>query len=95
MANASLISRMQRILDEYESGLITPTEVERAIEFHMQGMDRIDLATVRASRRLSYRLVTAHLSDGETDFKDAEVVSSVLRDFGRFIQSLPTEGDSI
>jgi hypothetical protein len=91
MSNAALIGRMQHLLDEYEAGRLTPTALETAIQSHMQGLEKIDLETIRASRHPTYRLTVSHMSVGEEEFIDTEKESSVLSDFRQFLRSLPAE----
>lgn len=94
MANASLIGRMLHVVDEYEAGLLSSQQVERAIEFHMAGLERIGLREVHDSRTLCHRLVVAHCSIGEEEFIDAEQVGVVVADLRRFLRSLPDGQDA-
>ena len=94
MANASLISRMLHTVDEYEAGRMSSEQVERFIEPHMQGLERIGLREVHESRNLCYRLVVAHCSVGEEEFIDVEQVSVVVADLRLFLRSLPDGQDA-
>ena len=94
MANASLIGRMLRAIDAYEAGRLSTQQVERFIEFHMGGLERIGLREVRESRSLCHRLVVAHGSVGEEEFIDAEQVSVVVSEMRRFLRSLPDGQDA-
>lgn len=94
MANASLIGRMLHAVDEYEAGRLSSEQVERFIEFHMGGLERIGLREVRESRDLCHRLVVAHCSVGEEEFIDAEQVSAVVAEMRQFMRSLPDGQDA-
>src|SRR5437899_1068201 len=94
MANASLISRMLHAVDEYEAGRLSSEQVERLIESHLEGLERIGLREVHESRTLCHRLVVAHCSVGEEEFIDAEEVSVVVADLRRFLRSLPDGPDA-
>ena len=89
MANPDIIARMQHILDDYEAGRILPEQVERSLEFHMQALEGIGLQSIHRVRTFSHRLVSAHLSDGEQEFRDDERVSTVVSELRRFLSSLP------
>jgi hypothetical protein len=89
MANASLIRRMLGAVDEYEAGRLSSEQLERLIESHMEGLERIGLRQVHESRDLTHRLVIAHCSDGVEEFLDLERASVVLADLRRFLRSLP------
>jgi hypothetical protein len=89
MANASLISRMLHTVDEYEAGRMSSEHLERFIESHMEGLERIGLREVHESRSLSRRLVEAHCFVGEEEFINVEQVSVVVADMRRFLRSLP------
>ena len=89
MANVSLIGRMLHAIDEYEAGRLSTEQVERFIEFHMGGLERIGLREVRESRNLCHRLVAAHCLVGEEEFIGAEQVSGVVSEMRRFLRSLP------
>jgi hypothetical protein len=89
MANSDLIASMLRVVDDYEAGRISPEEVERALEFHMQALERIGLPSIHEVRTFAHRLVAAHLSDGQMEFKDDERVQSVLDELRGFLRSLP------
>lgn len=94
MANASLIGRMLHAVDEYEAGLLSSEQVERFIESHMEGLERIGLRQVHESRTVCYRLLVAHCSVGEEEFIDAEQVSVVVAELRRFLRSLPDGQDA-
>ncbi len=94
MAIASLISRMLHAVDEYEAGRLSSEQVERFIESHMEGLERIGLREVHESRRLCHRLVVAHCSVGEEEFIDTEQVSVVVAELRRFLRSLPGGQDA-
>ncbi len=89
MANADVIARMNRILEAYEQDEITPLQVEAAIQFHMEALERLNYQSIKDANLLCYRLVTSHMCDGEEVFIDAERVSAVLQDFRRFFSELP------
>jgi hypothetical protein len=95
MANASLIGRMLHVVDEYEAGRLSSEQVERLIESHREGLERIGLREVHAARTLCYRLVVAHCSVGEEEFIDAEQVSVVVAELRRFLRSLPDGQDAV
>lgn len=79
---------MMRVLDDYEGNLITPERVEQSLESHMQALEGIGLSSIQRVRTLTYRLVAAHLSDGELEFKDDERVADVIAELRGFLRSL-------
>lgn len=89
MANADLIRRMHAILDDYEQGKIHPTEVEKAILFHVDGLEALQYQKIKDAGHLCYRLVSAHLVDGEEEFICHESVADVLCDLRQYLSSLP------
>jgi hypothetical protein len=89
MANADVISRMHRILDAFERGEILPTDVERAVQFHMEALEALPYERIKDADRLCCRLVTSHLTDGQDEFIDTECVADVLKDFRSFLSLLP------
>ncbi len=89
MSNASLIGRMMHAVDEYEEGRLSSEQVERFIEFHMEGLERIGLREVHESRSLTHRLVSAHCFNGVEEFMNVEQVPVVVADLRRFLLSLP------
>ena len=90
MSNTSLVSRMRHILDDYEAGRLSSEQVERAFEYHMEGIEGIGLHAVHQHLcDLTHRLVTAHMSDDLDEFIDAEEVYQVLSDMRQFLDSLP------
>jgi hypothetical protein len=89
MSNTGLISRMRRLLDEYEAGRLSPEQVERAIDYHINGVEGIGLPVIHEARNLTHRLVTAHMSVGTEEFIEAEEVSQAPSDMRRFLRSLP------
>jgi hypothetical protein len=50
MSNPGLIARRQHALDEYEAGRLSPGQVERALEFHLRGVEGVGLSAVNRSR---------------------------------------------
>jgi hypothetical protein len=76
-------------VDEYEARRLSSEQLERLIESHMEGLERIGLRQVHQSRELTHRLVAAHFSDGVQEFMDVERVPVVLADLRRFLRSLP------
>jgi hypothetical protein len=89
MANSDVIASMLRIVDDYEASRISPEEIERSLEFHMQALEGIRLPSIHEVRSFTHRLVAAHLSDGELEFKDDERIDSVLAELREFLRSLP------
>jgi hypothetical protein len=89
MANSDIIASMLRTVDDYEASRVWPEEVEKSLESHMQALEGISLPSVHSVRSFTHRLVAAHLSDGETEFKDDERVQNVLAELRRFLRSLP------
>ena len=85
---------MMRVLDDYEGKLITPERVEQSLESHMQALEGIGLSSIHKVRTLTYRLVAAHLSDGELEFKNDEKVADVLAELRDFLRSLSIESKS-
>lgn len=80
---------MLRVVDDYEAGRISPEQVENSLESHMQALEGIGLSSIHQTRTFSHRLVSAHLSDGEMEFKDDERVEAVIAELRTFIRSLP------
>ncbi len=89
MSNFSVINRMLDSILKYESGDISPEDLEKSIETHMQALEGIGSREISESRHFTYRVVVAHLSDGEEELKDSEKVSEVLRELRAFLKSLP------
>ncbi len=89
MANSDLIMRMENILDDYEAGRISPERAGQSLESHMQALEGIGLASVHQIRTFAHRLLAAHLSDGEQEFKDDERVATVLAELRSFLRTLP------
>lgn len=94
MANASLVDRMLHVVDDYEAGRLSSEEVDRAIAFHMAGLERIGLREVHESRTLCHRLLVAHCFVGDEEFIDATEVGVVVAEMRRFLRSLPDGQDS-
>src|SRR5262245_41152962 len=88
MANASLVGRMLHAVDEYDAGRLSSEQLERFIESHIEGLERIGVRELHESRSLCHRLVVAHCSVGEEEFIDAEQVSVVIAELRRFLRSL-------
>ena len=74
---------------EYEADRMSSEQVQRFIEFQMEGLERIGLREIHAARELTHRLVSAHFSDGVEEFIDVEQVRILLSDLRRFLRSLP------
>ncbi len=77
---------MNEILDEFMVGRLPDHEFENAIEFHMQGLEQIDLTQIHEARHLTRQIVDAHFWDGDEEFGDIENArraATVLRDFLR------------
>ncbi len=89
MANCDIIARMGAILDDYEAGRVRPLDVERSIQFYMEALEGLPYKRIKEADHLCYRLVSAHMVDGE-EFIDEEDVATVLADFRRSLASLPT-----
>jgi hypothetical protein len=89
MANAGLIDRMLRLLDEYEAGRLSPAQVERGIEFHMGGLERIGLREVHEAHNVVHRLASADLSDGVEEFINVEEAEAAVTALRRSLRSLP------
>ena len=80
---------MLALLADHESRLISTHDFEKAIEFHMQALDSIDLATIRNARDLTYRLVTSDFTDGDEVFSSNIDAATVRADFRKFLATLP------
>ena len=80
---------MLRVLDEYEAGNLSSEQVERALDFHMHGLECVGLSAIDRSRDLAHRLVASHLSDGVEEYIDTEVTSEVVSEMRLFLRSLP------
>ncbi|MFL5327844.1 MAG: hypothetical protein ACJ8C4_02930 [Gemmataceae bacterium] len=85
---------MLHAIDEYEAGRLSSEQVERFIDFHIQGLERIGLQEIHESRRLCYRLVRAHYDVGEDEFIKVQQVPVVVAELRRFLRSLPNGPDS-
>lgn len=90
MSNASVVQRMRGLLDDYQRRELSPEEFERAVEFHMDALEYIDLTAVREARRLCSRLVHAHYVDGDEEFGDPHDAAIVIEEFQDFLSGLPT-----
>jgi hypothetical protein len=85
---------MLELTQTYESGKISSTDLEDALSFNMQALERIRSRDIDAFRSLTYRLVYAHFWDGGEEFKDQERVSKVLLELRNFLRSLPDGPDA-
>lgn len=90
MSNASIIERMRGLLEDYQLRVLSPEEFERAIEFHMEALEYIDLHPVHEAQRLCSRLVHAHYADGDEEFGDPHDAGLVIDEFHSFLNVLPT-----
>lgn len=88
MSNSSIIRRLHLALDQYESGEITPEDVQRISEPSMQALESIDFAAIHQARSLCSRLVHAHFWCGDEEFIDIESVSVVIREFREFLDGV-------
>ncbi len=89
MANRDIITRMNAILDDYEARRIRPEEVESSIQFNIEALEALPYVRIKEANTLCYRLVSAHMFDGEEEFIGEEEVKQVLADFRTFLGSLP------
>ena len=89
MANRHIITRMHQLLDSYEAGEVLPSQVEQAMDKLVGALEDISLREEHAAGDFCYRLMTAHMSMGDEEFYDAEVVADVIKEFRAFISSLP------
>ena len=62
---------------------------ERSIPFHMEALEALPYQRIQEAHHLCYRLVTAHILEGEEEFIVEEVVAKVLADFRTFLAALP------
>jgi len=81
---------MLSIVDDYEAERVSPEEVESSLESRMQALEGIGLPRIHQMRAFTHRLVSAHLSDGEMEFKDDERVETVICELRDFLRSLPS-----
>ncbi len=93
MSNSGLISRLARVLDEYEAGRLSSEQVRKEFEFHMDGLEKVGLAVIHASRDLTHRLVGAHCWDGAQEFIDRDRVRTVIGELRRFVNGLPRDAE--
>jgi len=90
MANRDITHRMNAILDAVARSEILATDAERELGDCMSAIECIDQRYIDESRDLSYRLVTAFLSDGPDDeLFPNESVENVIKDYRVFIASFP------
>jgi hypothetical protein len=90
MANADLIRRMHSTLDAYERGEISSIEVEDTMPCYVDGIEGLPYEKVHEVHKLCGRLVASRDTGDMDDIVDLEPVEVVLRDFRRFVDSLPT-----
>lgn len=79
---------MLRIVDDYEAKRVSPEEVESSLESRMQALEGLGLSSIHQMRAFTHRLVSAHLSNGEMEFRDDERVETVLYELRGFLRSL-------
>jgi hypothetical protein len=79
---------MHELIDRFEARELSATEVENAIESHVQALEGIDLKAIHEARHLCYRLVVSDLTEIERELVDGEEVSTVLKAFRHFLDSL-------
>lgn len=89
VSNKNLVQRMHILLDRFEAQELSTTDVENAIEHHMQALEGIDLEATHRARRLCHQLVSSDLSEAERELIDCEEVSHVLIEFRHFLDALP------
>ncbi len=80
---------MHHILDAYEGGEILPEQVEHEIHIHMEALEALPYERIKDADHLCYRLVDAHLSDGDDQFITTETVVEILEEFRSFLSLLP------
>jgi hypothetical protein len=90
MANSDIIASMLRVVDDYAARRVSPEEVETSLESCVQALEGIGLPHIHRIRAFTHRLMSAHLSDGEMEFKDDERVETVLCELRDFLRSLPS-----
>ena len=81
---------MNLILDAVGRSEMLATDAECQLGHCMSALEKIDQSYIYRSRDLSYRLVTAFLSDGpHDDLFPNETVGDVIIDYRAFIASFP------
>lgn len=90
MSNATVIQRMFAILDSFDVRSITPYDFERAIEFHMDALERIDSAAIHSARKLTADVVRAHFMEGEEEFGNEGDEQLAIKALRAFIETLPS-----
>jgi hypothetical protein len=89
MSNASVIRRIQELLDSYDARTTSPYEFEQAIEFHMDALERIDLTHIHRARQLTADIVRAHFYDADDEFGSPEDEQIAMQQLRQFIDGLP------
>ena len=90
MANHDIFYRMNTILDAVARSEMLASDAERELGHCMSAIECVEHRHIHASRDLSYRLVTAFLSDGPNDeLFPNESLDDVIRDYREFISLLP------
>ncbi len=90
MANRDIILRMHQLLDAYEAGEMSPEQVEKSVQFHMEALERLPYKRIKEADSLCHRLVTVHMLMGEEEFISPEEVRDVLKQFRAFLSALPS-----
>ena len=80
---------MLEVLDKFESGSLTSTQVEESMDFHAEALERIGMKEITAIRELSYQLVVSDLDAGDEDDIDAPDVKDILKRYREFLKKLP------
>lgn len=89
MSNSNIIARLHCLLDEYEAEEIQPTQLEKAVQSHMEAIEGLSYEQMKRADLLCYRIVTADLRDGDEVSIAPDAVEEVLSDFRKFIDQLP------
>jgi len=82
---------MHALLNTYSAEAISPYEFERAIEFHIEALERIDLTAVHRARRLTAEVVRAHFYDADEEFGDPMDAKAAIQELREFIDGLPAD----
>jgi hypothetical protein len=91
MSNASVIQRIRDLLDDFRSRALQAEELERAIDFHMEALECVDLATIHRSRELSHKIVQAYYCDGDEEFGDPVDLANSIWSFHDFLDELQSQ----
>lgn len=88
MANASIISRIQKLIHEYESGALSLHQLTQQLDFLGSAIEKLPFADYKRLQQISQRLeVQAQYADERCEFEAR--VADLLAELRRWIADVP------